>query len=78
MGGDMGAPLGGFMSSIVAPIPLSSGAVGASLRGAMGSYMSNEEVQKMEMKMEEKMRRDARLRYFYPLCHMFVLNFFII
>jgi hypothetical protein len=40
-GGDMGAPMEGFMSSMVAPIPLSSGAIGASSRGAMGSYMSN-------------------------------------
>jgi hypothetical protein len=30
----------------------------------------------MEMTMEEKMRRDAGLRYIYPLCHMFVLNFY--
>jgi hypothetical protein len=42
--GGIGASMGGFMSSLVAPIPLSSGGFGASSGGGMCSYVFNEKV----------------------------------
>jgi hypothetical protein len=65
MGGGMGSPMGGFIYSMVATIPPPSGGIGALSGGGMGSYMSNEEV--AQDGMEENMRRDVGLRYFYPL-----------
>jgi hypothetical protein len=43
MGASMGGGMGGFIYSMVATIPPSSGGIGALSGGGMGSYMSNEE-----------------------------------
>jgi hypothetical protein len=68
--GGMEAPMGGFMSSMVAPIPPSSGGVGASSGGGMGwhglLHVRMKQRWRKMITMEEKMRRDAGLHYFYP------------